>query len=135
MSEDLLKDYAGFVDSVTSQDSKELESLIERLRELEASNNINVARLMTGAIGLSGETGEFSDLVKKVFFHRKELDSDVEMKLKKELGDIAWYWVNACTALGVNPQEAIRKNIEKLESRYPGGFSAWRSENRSKDDV
>lgn len=134
MAEELLKDYQGFVDSVTSNASKDLAELVVRLQELE-SEGVDIARLLTAAIGLAGESGEFNDLVKKVVFHGKPLSDDVMEKLQKELGDVAWYWTNACTALNIDPEAAIRKNIEKLESRYPGGFSAWRSENRAEGDV
>ena len=134
MEKNFLNEYQGFVDSVTSPASKELDVLISRLKQLEESG-INVARLMTAVIGLSGESGEFADLCKKVFFHDKPLTAEIHEKLLKELGDISWYWVNACTALNLDPNEVLRNNISKLEARYPGGFSAWRSENRAEGDV
>ena len=56
--------------------------------------------------------------------------------MKRELGDIMWYWVNACTALGLDPNDVINENVKKLESRYPGGsFNAWHSENRKSGDL
>jgi NTP pyrophosphatase (non-canonical NTP hydrolase) len=56
--------------------------------------------------------------------------------MKRELGDIMWYWVNACRALNLNPNDVIAENIEKLKNRYPGGeFQAWYSENRQPGDL
>ena len=56
--------------------------------------------------------------------------------MKRELGDIMWYWVNACTALGLDPNDVINENVKKLESRYPGGsFDVWHSENRKSGDL
>ena len=55
---------------------------------------------------------------------------------KRELGDIMWYWMNACNALGLDPNDVIAENVRKLEARYPGGsFDAFYSENRKKGDL
>jgi NTP pyrophosphatase (non-canonical NTP hydrolase) len=56
--------------------------------------------------------------------------------MKRELGDIMWYWINACTALGLDPNDVIAENVEKLKARYPGGeFDVWHSENRKEGDL
>jgi hypothetical protein len=56
--------------------------------------------------------------------------------MKRELGDIAWYWANACNALGLDPNLVLAENVNKLESRYPGGkFDAHYSENRKEGDL
>lgn len=132
--ETTLYNYQGFVDSVTSEPSKDLETFIARLRELDQSG-VNVPRFITGGIGMADESGEFAGYVKKVLFHGKPLNEENIVALRKELGDVLWYWANACTSLGFDPYEIIQENIEKLESRYPGGFSAWLSENRKPEDI
>ena len=53
----------------------------------------------------------------------------------RELGDVLWYWVQGCTALGYTPQEVMEENINKLESRYPNGFDVTMSENRQVGDI
>jgi len=130
-----LKKYAQFVDGVTAQPSKELQALISRMQELEAQG-ANVPRLLTAGIGMPGESGEFSELVKKIVFHGKAYDEENITKLKKELGDVAWYWTQACLALDIDPNSIIAENVAKLEARYPGGkFSVWHAENRQEGDV
>lgn len=129
-----LNNYSKFVDSVMSSKSKSLEEFILVLRNLE-KNGVNPSLLATAEVGLSGETGEFSDIVKKIFFHGKELDEKTKNHLEKELGDVIFYWVTACTALGVDPNRIIEMNHDKLSARYPTGFSALKSENKSKDDL
>ena len=87
------------------------------------------------SIGLSGEVGDFNDIVKKCFFQGKEIDEDVVNHLKSELGDVMWYIAQACIALDITMDDVIETNIEKLESRYPGGFDAYLSNNRKEGDI
>jgi NTP pyrophosphatase (non-canonical NTP hydrolase) len=130
-----LKKYKEFVDGVTSQTSKDTEVLIARIRELE-SKGANVPRLMTAGIGLASEGGEFDEIVKKIMFQGKEYNEDNIFHMKRELGDIIWYWAQACLALNLDPNEIIAENVRKLESRYPGGtFDVWFSENRKDGDL
>ena len=132
---DLIK-YQIFVDKVTSAESKEHALLSGRLYDLESQENINSARMMMSAIGLGSETGEFQEIVKKCVFQGKPLDEETRFHMKRELGDIIWYWVNACHALGLNPNEVIYENVEKLKARYPGGeFDVHYSENRKEGDL
>lgn len=131
-----LHKYADFVLAICSDQSKDLTALIEHLKELDASTNVNLALLMTASTGLGSEGGEFQEIVKKVLFQGKPLSDDTVFHLKRELGDIAWYWSNACNALGLDPNEVLAENVHKLESRYPGGkFDAHYSENRKEDDL
>lgn len=129
-----LHEYSGFVDSVTSDASKNLEAFVARLRELN-SEGLDVPRFVTAAIGMSDEAGEFAGYAKKILFHGKPLNEENRQLLLKELGDVAWYWVNACRALDIDPYDVLQENVAKLSSRYPGGFSAWLSENRKEGDV
>jgi NTP pyrophosphatase (non-canonical NTP hydrolase) len=129
-----LNRYKEFVQGVTSPASNELESLINRLREL--NEVVNIPLLMTGSMGIAAEGGEFAEIVKKCVFQGKPLNDDTIFHMKRELGDIAWYWVNACRALGLDPNEVISENVKKLESRFPGGsFDVFYSENRAQNDL
>ena len=128
--------YADFVFGVCSMDSKDLDSFIARLKQLNENEVVNVPLLMTSGIGLASEGGEFNEIVKKMFFQGKELNEDNIFHMKRELGDIMWYWMNACNALGLDPNEVIAENVKKLEARYPGGhFDVHYSENRQEGDL
>ena len=133
-----LNDYRQFVDSITSKESKSYPVFLHRLEELEISetNNINIPRLITAAFGLVSEGGEFTEQVKKILFQGKPLNEEVRTRLIKELGDVAWYWANACTALDADPNEVLQINADKLKARFPEGhFDAERSENRLDGDT
>jgi len=112
---------------------------MDRLDELDGNDggpSINVPLLLTSAIGLGSEGGEFQEIVKKVMFQGKPLTEENVFHMKRELGDIMWYWTNACNALGLDPNEVIAENVTKLEARYPGGkFDAHYSENRKEGDL
>jgi NTP pyrophosphatase (non-canonical NTP hydrolase) len=128
-----LNAYKQFVDAVTSGPSKDLELLIERMREL--NNDFNVPRLLTASIGLASEAGEFDELTKKLMFQGKPWNEDVRFHMIRELGDVAFYWAQACLALDVDPNDVLIENENKLKARYPNGFNVQRSENREVGDI
>ena len=131
-----LQKYKNFVEAVTSDQSNDTESLCNRLQKLDDETNVNMALLLTGAVGLSSEGGEFAEIVKKCIFQGKPLDKDTRFHIKRELGDILWYWINSVRSLGLDPNSVIEENIDKLKSRYPGGeFDVYYSENRKTDDL
>lgn len=144
-----LKRYQEFVKEVTSETSKDLTTFMSRLDmldgnyeaygpngEMQHGPDVNVPLMLTASIGLGAEAGEFQEIVKKILFQGKPLNEENVFHMKRELGDIIWYWVNACTALGLNPNDVIAENVRKLEARYPGGkFDAYYSENRKTGDL
>jgi len=135
-----LNKYQQFVETVTSDQSKDNVAFLERYEQLADyqtdNTSIKPSLLLTAGIGLASETGEFNEIIKKMFFQGKPLNADNLFHMKRELGDIIWYWVNACTALGLDPNEVIEENVRKLEARYPGGqFDAHYSENRKAGDL
>lgn len=136
-----LNKYKDFVATVTSKQSNDVQSFIESIHSLEkqaalAGIQLNVPLLLTASVGLSSEGGEFSEIVKKMLFQGKPFTEENRFHMMRELGDIAWYWVNACRALGYDPNEVIAENVKKLESRYPGGhFDPFYSENRKANDL
>ena len=131
-----LNKYKDFVQEVTSKQSGDTEELTTTLKQLDKETGVNMALLMTGAIGIASEGGEFAEIVKKCVFQGKPLDSETIFHAKRELGDIMWYWVNSCRALGLDPNEVLAENVEKLKARYPGGnFDVWYSENRKDGDL
>jgi len=135
MNIDLLK-YQDFVKTVTSTESNDIAVLLDRLNKLSQEPNLNISLLMTAGIGLASEGGEFNEIVKKMLFQGKPFNEENRFHMKRELGDIIWYWINACRALGYDPNEVIAENVDKLKSRYPGGeFDPYYSENRKEGDL
>jgi len=131
-----LNKYTQFVNAVTSKETNSYDHLHQRLLELSNTTSVNVSLLLNSAIGLAAETGEFAELPKKIFFQGKPMDEAAIFHMKRELGDIIWYWTNACRALNLDPNDVIQENVNKLESRYPGGsFDAHYSENRKDGDL
>lgn len=131
-----LNKYTDFVREVTSDNSNYTDKLVETLEQIEANKTINIALLLTASIGLAAETGEFAEIPKKCVFQGKPLNEEARFHMKRELGDIFWYWTNACRALNLDPNEVIEENVNKLKSRYPGGeFDPYYSENRKQGDL
>ena len=131
-----LSSYQRFVETVTSIQSNELDAFVASLKTTQRESGVNMALLMTAAIGMAAEGGEFAEIPKKVAFQGKPMDEDTVFHMKRELGDILWYWVNACRALNLDPNDVVEENVRKLEKRYPGGeFDSWFSENRKADDL
>jgi NTP pyrophosphatase (non-canonical NTP hydrolase) len=140
-----LNKYSDFVKEVTSNPSNDLTTFMDRLDDLDGNYDsetqthgpdVNVPLLITACLGLAAESGEFCEIPKKMLFQGKPLSEDNVFHMKRELGDIMWYWVNACRALNLDPNDVIQENVNKLQSRYPGGtFDAHYSENRQDGDL
>lgn len=127
--------YASFVNEVTSYPSQKNSEFIRRINDLD-EQGIPLARLLTAAIGISAEGGEFTEIVKKVAFQGKDLTADAKLHMIKELGDVMWYITQACIALDVSLDHILAQNMVKLLSRYPEGtFDVYYSENRKEGDI
>ena len=134
-----LNKYKEFVKQVTSDESMSSMQMYNRMIDIETTESkmkVNTASLMTGAIGIASEGGEFAEIVKKCIFQGKPLDNETIFHAKRELGDIMWYWISACRALNLDPNDVVAENVEKLKARYPGGnFDVFYSENRKEGDL
>jgi len=129
-------DYGKFVISTTSDESLRTHVMIDRLYGLRNSHpDTEFSQLLTASIGMQAESGEFSEVIKKIIFQGKPFTEDERFHLMRELGDVLWYWVQGCTALGYTPQQVMEENINKLEKRYPDGFDILRSEVREEGDI
>jgi NTP pyrophosphatase (non-canonical NTP hydrolase) len=92
----------------------------------------NDEKLLNATLGILGEGGEISDMIKKSMFQGHTLDHD---HVKKELGDVCWYLALAAEALETDLETIMKMNMDKLKKRYPEGFEAERSLNRSEGDI
>ena len=127
--------YLEFVNAVTSAPSKNADAFEYRIQELRGEG-FETWRLLTAAVGMSAEAGEFTEVVKKIIFQGKPVNEENLFHLKRELGDIMWYVAQACMGLNISLDEVIEMNVDKLKSRYPGGeFDVHYSENRKDGDV
>ena len=128
--------YIDFVREVTSHESLDYAALLTRTNQLELEGDCNVPQLLTAALGLSAESGEFTEVVKKIIFQGKPYNEENIYHMKRELGDICWYLAQAFMALDTDFNEILEMNVEKLQSRYPGGtFDVHKSENRKEGDL
>ena len=128
--------YLDFVTEVTSPQSTDLAALLSRITELDIEQDADVPRLLTAALGLTAESGEFTEVVKKIILQGKPYNEENVFHMKRELGDICWYLAQACMALDTTFDEIIEMNVDKLKARYPGGeFDVHQSENRVEGDV
>jgi NTP pyrophosphatase (non-canonical NTP hydrolase) len=128
--------YIDFVRQTTSPASTNYADLLSRLSQLEVESDVDVPRLLTAALGISAEAGEFTEVVKKIFLQGKPYNDESVFHMKRELGDIMWYIAQACMALDTNFDEIMKMNYEKLSARYPeGAFDVYCSENRVEGDL
>ena len=135
MSQELIEEYTDFVDKVTSEASKSTDKMNERIEYL-SSHGVKVSRLLTAGIGLSGEIGEFNEIIKKIMFQEKSFDAAARDHMKRELGDIMWYVIQACLALNLDLTEVIKANKHKLSQRFPQNhFDVGDSDNRKVGDI
>ena len=132
---DFFSTYSDFVSKVTSEPSLEMDALKNSLDDINNNSSIEVPRLLTAALGLGSETGEFVEIVKKMVLQGKPASDDNIFHMKRELGDIMWYWTTACASLGLDPFEVISENQKKLEARYGEKFEVERSEVRKEGDL
>jgi NTP pyrophosphatase (non-canonical NTP hydrolase) len=127
--------YQEFVDAVTSSESKNYYDFAQRIAILQ-DQDFPTERLLTAAVGMSAESGEFTEVIKKIIFQGKPVNEENLFHLKRELGDIMWYVMQACMGLDITLDEVIEMNVDKLVKRYPGGeFDVHYSENRQEGDL
>ena len=127
--------YLDFVAGVTSKPSSDLPALLSRITDLDVECDADIPRLLTAALGLTAESGEFTEVVKKIILQGKPYTQENQFHMKRELGDICWYLAQAVIALNTSFEEVIDMNIAKLSDRYPGGFDALRSASRKEGDI
>lgn len=116
--------------AMRTNDGKNTERLLKAIEKAPAF--IDLGGVLNASLGLSGEVGETTDMIKKWLFHEAELDM---IHLEKELGDICWYLAMMCDSFGFNLDEILSMNINKLKARYPEGFDVKRANHRAENDI
>lgn len=114
-----------YVQDAVRAESADMEKIGYRL-----GSKTNV-RLLHAAMGMSTESAELLDALKKHIFYGKPLDIT---NLKEEIGDIMWYIAIACDTMGFDLTQIMSDNIEKLRKRYPEKFSEDNAINRDTDN-
>lgn len=128
----------GFEYQTLAMRTNDGSSEIRLIRELMSNNTPcyelhgRIADLLMGVLGLTGEAGEVSDIVKKGIFHEKGINKE---HLQKELGDVMWYIAMICHACGFNMDDIMQMNINKLKARYPDGFDTYRANHKKEGDI
>jgi len=97
--------------------SDDYEDFVDRLFQKRRANGDG---LLHAAIGIAGEAGEILDAVKKRWVYGKELDRE---HLIEELGDLIYYYQMMCIVLNIDADVPVQHNIDKLQKRYPNGYS------------
>lgn len=126
--------------AMRTNDGKASDRLIGKMQEYDMkfandhSDNdcVDIGGIFNACLGMSGEVGEFNDMIKKWVFHEKNLDME---HAKKEAGDILWYVVMLCESFGWNMEEIMQMNVDKLKARYPEEFDVERANHRAEGDV
>lgn len=111
----------------TQDDLFDLNTYQELAARTANSNFSEKMTLANFGMGISGESGELTDMLKKHVFHGHSLD---ETKVAKEIGDVMWYASNIASLLGLTLNDIAAMNVKKLEERYPNGFNEEDSKNR-----
>ena len=118
--------------AMRTNDGESTYRLAKALMKAENKNSVDLGGLMMMCLGLSGELGEFTDIIKKAIFHEAEFD---EEHAKKELGDFMWYVAGVCESFHWSLDEIMEMNVEKLKKRYPDGFNVERANHRNSEDI
>jgi hypothetical protein len=127
--------YIDFVRQTTSPASSDVNSLIDRIKELDGEG-VKLAHLLTFALGASAELGETVEIIKKCLLQGKSFNDNAKVHLLRECSDCFWYFAQLCIAMDTTFEEIMQINYEKLSARYPEGtFSVYRSENRVDGDI
>ncbi len=117
--------------AMRTNDGRASERVVDKLETI-TNDTYDIGGVLNGCLGLTGEAGEVSDMIKKWIFHQKELDTE---HLKKEIGDVMWYVAMICESMEFDLDEIMQMNIDKLKARYPEGFDTVRANNRAENDV
>lgn len=104
------------------------QNLSKRTLPIFGDEDTHKQALANYGLGLSGESGEVVDHIKKHVFHGHELNVD---EIRNELGDVLHYVAGLATMCDLSLEDIASENINKLNIRYPNGFNKNDSVNRT----
>lgn len=82
-------------------------------------------------LGLSGESGEVAEKIKKVLRDKRGvIDETTKQEIAKELGDVMWYVSQLASELGLSLENIADGNLKKLFSRKDRGVLTGNGDNR-----
>jgi NTP pyrophosphatase (non-canonical NTP hydrolase) len=111
-----------YIPDVLRTENKNYDEMAQRF------NSSDIIRLTHAGMGLSTETGELLDVLKKHIFYGKPIDW---VNLEEEVGDVLWYLALILDLLDISFEEVMKKNIDKLRLRYPNKFTKDDAINRN----
>lgn len=122
------QDYEKFISTLNGPN---MQSLLTRLEQMKDTNT-DLGDVLLAALGLPGEVGEVVDILKKWVFSGKTLDLT---HLKKEMGDVMWYFTLLGISFGFSLDDIMEQNAEKLKARFPNGFNYHDANHRKPEDI
>ena len=73
-------------------------------------------------LGIGGETGELIEKIKKLFRDdHGQMTEERKKLIVKEMGDCFWYHARLASLLGIDLNEVVEENLNKLLSRLDRG--------------
>jgi NTP pyrophosphatase (non-canonical NTP hydrolase) len=108
--------------------AKDMKDMIDMYSQFVEDKMITKGRerLIENALGLTGEAGEVSEKIKKLFRDNR-IDDDAVLK---ELGDVLFYTVALSNIFGGSLVKIIELNMEKLNERVKNGTLQGSGDNR-----
>lgn len=95
-----------------------MSDLINYQDWVESVSTARTAKNLTyGGLGISGEAGEVTDRIKKIYRADRQVTEDDRLYLMLELGDVLWYLAKICNALDISMEEVLWTNMEKINGR------------------
>ena len=110
---------------ITARDMKDMIDMYSQFVEDKMITK-GRERLIENALGLTGEAGEVSEKIKKLFRDNR-IDDDAVLK---ELGDVLFYTVSLSNIFGGSLVKIIELNMEKLNERVKNGTLQGSGDNR-----
>lgn len=109
------------------KETERTEHSMDDYFDVLAKVTIQDTRLIHHSFGMITEAGEIADQIKRHIFYGTPLNRE---NLIEEIGDMFWYCAGMCNTLGIDIEEVMKLNNQKLRVRYPEKFDRERAVNR-----
>lgn len=133
LNDSLMKELARRQGALQQVIDNDVDAYQQNILKYAPDHHDYLLNVIYAAMGMCGEAGEVSELIKKYAYHGHTIDTE---HLARELGDVLWYVSYMAHLFGYPLGKIMAMNQEKLAKRYPDGkFDAERSRNRKEDDI